>query len=183
MKLAGIDYSITGPAIAIYNTKDDFKFENVTYFYMTKQKSQTQQRFPNVYGTLFGDFQTDEERFNDISDWAMECLDDCDHIAMEGYAMGAKGKVFNLAENCGLLKHKLWANQYDFQIYAPSEIKKFATGKGNANKEAMYQAFLNDEEIDLHSTMIPNKKKVDGPVTDMVDAHYIVKLLKERLAS
>ena len=51
--------------------------------------------------------------------------------------MGSRGKVFNLAENTGLLKHKLWKHNIEVILQSPSSIKKFATTKGNANKNVM----------------------------------------------
>ena len=32
----------------------------------------------------------------------------CEQIAIEGYSMGSKGKVFNIAENTGVLKYKIY---------------------------------------------------------------------------
>ena len=59
---------------------------------------------------------------------------------IEDYSFGSKGRVFNLAENCGLLKYMLFKKGYRFFTVPPTVVKKFATGKGNANKEAMVKA-------------------------------------------
>lgn len=42
----------------------------------------------------------------------------------------------------GVLKLFCEENKIDYRSFAPSEIKKFATGKGNANKEKMIEAAL-----------------------------------------
>ncbi len=42
-------------------------------------------------------------------------------------------------------------------------LKKFATGKGNANKDEMYQALLRDQRDPLRArTMIPDDNEVDA---------------------
>ena len=57
---------------------------------------------------------------------------------------------------------------------APTTIKKFATGKGNANKEKLYDAFVEETGIDIRKTLdISNKSW--NPVSDIVDAYYIAK--------
>ena len=43
----------------------------------------------------------------------------------------------------GVLKLFCEENKINYRSFAPSEIKKFATGKGNANKDAMVQAAVN----------------------------------------
>jgi hypothetical protein len=53
-------------------------------------------------------------------------------------------------------------------------IKKFGCGKGNANKEAMIEAFELETSIDIREKCgIINKSW--NPITDIVDAYYICK--------
>ena len=66
-------------------------------------------------------------------------------IILEGYAFADKGQVFNIGENTGLLKHKLYKNNLHPHIVTPTEIKKCwktPRGKGNASKTDMYNAFV-----------------------------------------
>jgi len=95
-----------------------------------------------------------------------------DHIVIEDYAMGAKGRVFHLGENCGLLKHKLWHNGLTFSVIAPTALKKFATGKGNADKCAMVEAFRLRTGIDLPVHM-QGGKDCGSPVSDIVDSWFL----------
>lgn len=56
----------------------------------------------------------------------------------EGYAMGAKGKVFHLGELGGILR--LWSHRnttYPYIEVPPSTLKKYATGNGFADKTEM----------------------------------------------
>ena len=66
----------------------------------------------------------------------------CDYVGLEGYAYGASGRaIFQIAENCGLLKYKLWEAGIAVDIIPPTKVKKDATGKGNADKRKMVDAF------------------------------------------
>ena len=60
-------------------------------------------------------------------------------VALEDYAFAAKGRVFHIAENTGILKYKLFQQGIPLETISPSAVKKNATGKGNADKEMMYQ--------------------------------------------
>jgi len=48
-----------------------------------------------------------------------------------------------------------------------------ATGKGNADKEKMYEQFTKDTKIDLKKIFDMNK--LNNPVTDIIDSYYIAK--------
>ena len=105
--------------------------------------------------------------------WAvLQCID-ADVIVLEDYAMGAKGKVFHLGENCGLLKHKLWQRGLKFETVAPTALKKFASGKGNSDKCAMLNAFVKETGIDLMKQMDKESKDCGSPVSDVVDSFYL----------
>ena len=96
---------------------------------------------------------------------------------MEGYAYGAKGRVFNLAENMGLLKYKLYKHAIPVTIVEPSKVKKCATGKGNADKQVMYETFSKETNTDLKSVF--GQKTLSNPVTDVIDSYYVLKALIE----
>ncbi len=67
----------------------------------------------------------------------------------ENYAYAATGRVFNIGENTGILKYKLFQNHMMFDTVVPGTVKKFATGKGNAKKDQMRDAFVEDTGIEL----------------------------------
>jgi len=126
---------------------------------------------------------TDQERYENIASWVLTILAEFKKeevvILIEDYSFGSKGKVFNLAENCGILKYMLYKNGYKFFTVPPTVVKKYATGKGNATKEKMYEAFLNETFIDLHSIISPTTK-LGSPTTDIVDAWYIAKYMIDK---
>jgi Holliday junction resolvasome RuvABC endonuclease subunit len=73
----------------------------------------------------------------------------------------------------------LYKAQYKFFTVAPTVIKKYATGKGNATKEKMYEAFVKDTFVDLHSIISPTTK-LGSPTTDIVDAWYIARYMIDK---
>lgn len=73
----------------------------------------------------------------------------------------------------GTLKHKLYKLNKRFQSIVPGQIKKNATGKGNADKLKMYEQFKKDTGVDLVKEF--EQTKLNNPVTDIVDSYYIAK--------
>ena len=73
------------------------------------------------------------------------------------------------------LKLKLQRVAPTVSVFAPSEIKKFATGKGNANKMLMYEAFLEETGDDLALLFGIDTYNGESPVSDIVDSYYIAK--------
>jgi Holliday junction resolvasome RuvABC endonuclease subunit len=116
-------------------------------------------------------------RFDSISTWAMRYLTGLEQICIEGYAYGAKGKIFHIAENTGILKYKIYQLQIPLEIASPSQVKKMATGKGNATKDEMHDAFHKETNVNLIKTITPDRDDVISPVGDIVDSFYVCKYL------
>ena len=100
-----------------------------------------------------------------------------DRVAVEGYAFAATGRVFDVAENTGLLKYKLWSTETPFNTVSPPTVKKFATGSGAATKDKMHDAWMKDTGINLHEELTPKRERVGNPVSDIVDSYFICKHL------
>lgn len=182
MTLVGIDYSLTCPCVCVSNNK--IFTENYFYFLHSNKKYHGQTL--NINGDDHDDYDTDQQRYENIASWVLNILMPFDKsnvfILIEDYAFAAKGRVFNLAENCGTLKYLLYKNGYNFSTIAPSVIKKYATGAGNANKEAMWKAFFESTQIDLIDVFGSCKtKRLDSPVTDIVDSYYLTQWMHDSL--
>lgn len=177
MRVYGIDYSMTSPAVCILSDGEwSIRFLTQTEKHLKHYTFDTPLGKIEVAGDSYKDYSSQEERFDNISEWLMACLDDPEaKVVIEDYAMGAKGRVFNIAENCGLLKHKLWKEGFKFATVPPTVLKKFATGKGNADKNKMHSQFVLDTGIDLMKEMTPNAKDAGNPVSDVVDAFYLTR--------
>jgi crossover junction endodeoxyribonuclease RuvC len=118
------------------------------------------------------------DRYDDISSWALDILNDngVDQVYLEGYSYGSTGRVFSIAENTAVLKYNLWEELIHLEVIPPTTVKKYATGKGNASKEDMFNKF-NEENpnINLRELLTPRSAGVISPLNDIVDAYYILK--------
>ena len=62
---------------------------------------------------------------------------------LEGYSFGSQGRaVFDIAELGGCVRFLLYRLGVPFVDVPPATLKKFATGKGNAPKDAMIAASI-----------------------------------------
>jgi Holliday junction resolvasome RuvABC endonuclease subunit len=183
MVIAGIDYSLRGPAICVYNgeEKDPFCFTKCKFYYLTDTKKYAKTFLTNIHGNIFDEYNHDCQRYDSISSWAVDVCHGCEQVAIEGYAYNAKGRVFHIAENTGILKYKFYQQSIPVEIISPSEVKKRATDNGNANKNEMHEFFKKETGYNLAGIMTPMKKDVTNPVSDVVDAYYVCKCLYERI--
>lgn len=169
----GIDYSLTSPAVCI--APEPFSFETCRFFYFGLEKHILKTK--QFSGSLYPDnFLSQESRYDFLGEWALAILRqfEISEVAIEGYAFAAKGRVFNIGENTGLLKHKLWTNGYKINTVEPLKIKKFATGNGNASKRLMEQKFVEETGCDIRS-LLNQSEKSENPSSDIIDGYYIAK--------
>jgi Holliday junction resolvasome RuvABC endonuclease subunit len=176
--VAGIDYSLTSPAICIAEVRENkIKFEDCRFHYIKQKKNQNSVGVFNGYD--YPKYSDEMERYENLAEWVIERIRwyngrvKC--VYLEDYAFAATGRVFNIAENTGILKHRLKKNNFKFKTIPPTVIKKHASGKGNANKELMYETFLKETKIDLQSQLTPKSTKIINPVSDIIDSYYIAK--------
>jgi Holliday junction resolvasome RuvABC endonuclease subunit len=175
MIIAGIDYSMTTPACCIYDdSKGPFSFDKCEVFYLTQTKKY-ETRFNNVVGDYF-EYKDSMDRYDIISSYFIDRVLErgITKVFIEDYSLGSKGKVFHIAENTGVLKYRLWNFQVDVTGVPPTVIKKFATGKGNADKAKMQDAFMQENIIDLKHELKMTEKQWN-PSSDIIDAYWICK--------
>ena len=167
----GIDYSLTSPAICVNNEA------GLMFYYLTSKKKYIGMMSEEIVGYEHKEWTDPIERFKYISDFAMDIIGPCLNpmVYIEGYSYGSKGQaIFQIAENCGILKYRLQEEQIPYDTVVPSVVKKGATGKGNADKEMMYDAFVNETNIDVKSILAT--EKAGNPVSDIADAYFIQKV-------
>ena len=176
--IAGIDYSLTSPAICVGEIKEDnVKFEDCRFHFIRQTKSQKSFGVFNAYE--YPKYSSELERYESLAEWTVECIrwynGRVSMVYIEDYAFAATGRVFNIGENTGILKHYLKKCGFHFKMIPPTVIKKKTTGKGNANKELMYETFLTETNVDLQSKLSSKSTKIVNPVSDIVDSYYICK--------
>lgn len=186
--IAGVDYSINSPCVCIFDSEDSnpqFSI-NDCYFYLISVKKSECKSYLNDRIEIHHrnithepDFSVVRYMYNAEAFAEVLTAHDCVDVGIEDYAYAASGRVFHIGENCGILKSYMTANAISYNVYSPSEIKRFATGKGNANKEAMYEAFEQETGISLIDIIYKDRKipkiPIQSPVTDIIDAYYICK--------
>ena len=184
----GIDYSLSSPGVCVNTSEGEFKYEDCSFYYLThtkkydstfKEKIAFGQSTVEYKGTQHKLYTSEPERYNNIADWVIDIINsyvfwqEQPIIQIEDYSYGSTGRVFHIAENLGLLKYKLKMEcGWDYTLLPPSVIKKFATDKGNANKELMLEAFEKDTGVNLE-VLFDTKSK--SPITDVADAYFICK--------
>lgn len=172
--VAGIDYSMTSPAICVH-TGDTWDPSGCRFYFRT-DKAKLLINTELVKSTFIKPWSCNEERFKAGADWASDVLqgDTPSFIAIEGYAMGAKGLVFHIGENTGQLKYAVYKLGLPFIVPPPTVIKKFATGKGNAKKEVMIATFEAETGYKFRELLGQTGASL-SPTGDLADAYYMCK--------
>jgi len=178
---AGIDYSMTAPAITILKNKTTFE-----HYYITSTKKYSGHMAKDIYGFLMPEYSCNEERFDIIGNWAMKILQKhkIQDVCLEGYAMGATGKVFHIGENTGVLKNKLFKNGNNVIITPPTSIKAFArsylakddqkdsSGKlVKMDKEQMVKTYIHTTGRDIYKLM--GTTSSSGAINDICDSFFM----------
>lgn len=176
------------PCISLFEG-DAFSFKQTQVHFMIDKKS-LHGKFENITGWAYPDRLnlTNMSRFNYISQWAYDIIEDFepDQIAFEGYSMASQiGRAFDIAENTAFLKLKIIQGGANGKIkkiepilYAPTQVKKFAVGKGNSPKDIVIEKFIEETQVDLHGLFGIKTKKLDiNPISDIADSYFITKLL------
>jgi Holliday junction resolvasome RuvABC endonuclease subunit len=175
MILSGIDYSYTSPAICIYDTSKELKFENLL-FYNINDKKKLAGNYDNIHISTFPEYSSPEERYRNICSWASNILlaNNVKEACIEGYSFGASsGLVFNIAENASLIKQFMSIKQIPFDTPTPSQVKKNFTGKGNSKKDVMVNKFHETfPQIKIHEIL--NIKEMAKPIDDIVDSFAVM---------
>jgi len=181
MVYAGIDYSLNCPAMCIYNSDDgDFSHQNCRYYFNQRNLSQKEQLLrkswdiPNIFPNTQFDIDDYIPRYTLLADWFISILvlEGAKIVAMEDYALGAQGKVFNIAECTYALKSLMYSIGLEVHRFPPTLVKKHFTGKGNANKDLMVENYDLKYNIDIKSILCKNTS--DSPVSDIVDSHAML---------
>lgn len=186
----GIDYSITSPSICSFlGEKKDFSPKNCNFFYYNKRKQKNTQN--NIHQTIPQEsYKTPIQRFTRTANWAIRCIEVTRQaydypetlILIEDYSFGSKGKVFEIAENCGILKFLLEQENYNYQKISPTSLKKYATNSGKSTKEDMYNSFYTETQFDIKKVFSDKTtKNITTPISDIVDSYYLCSKIIEGL--
>jgi len=173
MIYCGLDMSITSPGLTIIDG------DSIEYYFrydIPKRKKVDIPSSFHPYPTC--DSKDDMYRYIDNANWIMKCINGREAaVVIEGYALGATGRVFNIAENCAVTKYVLHQAGIPIHIYGPGTIKKFATGNGVAKKGLMIHHFEKETSMDLYK--IFNKESASSPLSDIADSYFMAQFCKK----
>lgn len=126
------------------------------------------------------------------AEWIVSHLpQEIDFVGIEGFSYGSSGNSFIDIVGYGYAVRMALIKKYGpskFSVFSPGNVKKTA-GKGNANKEAIMQFFLDSQSEDLKNTefwknLTSGKlDKAKKPVDDLVDSFYVQECAKNFYAS
>ena len=203
----GIDFSLTSPAICVYKNNEYIfiSFFNDGGKDWKKSKSKSYKYHKDLcdiievipYTREIDSTNYRSEQKTKMSDALMivnliieklkTIIDDDVIIGLEGFSYGSiSSSTLDLAMYNSFLRMKLIESFGSdcLNIVSPTEGKKMLFGKGNAKKEDMIQAFIDnrlDDNILIDSGLWKycNKNGVDfkqpKPIDDLVDAYGILK--------
>ena len=185
----GIDPSINSTGVCIQKINDNNKEEAPIFFIIKPNKLTKKEQKINIENFnyiiynkedlskykskkshLFEYYKTLNiiDIANKLYDIIKDFIDDSTTVVMEGISYGSSLRtksIFDLAGLNYLIREKLIRNNINLNICPPAEIKKFASGKGNANKDILIEAFL---------VMFPQFTAIDK-IDDIVDAYFMCK--------
>ncbi len=90
------------------------------------------------FGTIRPRMKDGMSRLDEIVSRVMAIADHAETLLFEDLSFGSNDP--SAQERAGLaylIRHRLWKEGQSFFLVAPSRLKKFVTGKGNAKKELM----------------------------------------------
>lgn len=129
-------------------------------------------------GTLKPKKMAGPERLAWVRDKVLDLLDESGAtlVVIEGYSFGSKGRaVFNVGELGGVIRCALHDAGVEFVEVAPSTLKKYATGRGNAPKDEVLVAAVrrlgyggaDNNEADALWLLCAVSDALGGPLVEM----------------
>lgn len=115
-----------------------------------------------------------ELRAIDIRDFILTALKEyrVQHVIIEGLAFSSnQASAKQLAGLLFIIISNLYDNHYQYSIIPPSELKKHATNKGNADKVEMIEAIPKETIQTLEN--LSNKKSTQKLFYDISDSYHL----------
>ena len=136
MKILGIDFSLNGTGLSIFDSKN-ILFKKV-FTSVKKNYDLDKENF-----ILIPKFDNPEQKL----DWVCHEIINCtsyDFVVMEDHI----GSYYNWMDGYGIIKHYLRKNNKPYIMVPPTQLKRYA-GSGKADKDAMTELLKNEYKIDL----------------------------------
>lgn len=189
MRYVGVDYSVNSPAIVVDGREHGEGVSALLFSTAKRGRGLMTVELPD--GTPFHMTEVAKPEWDHPVERHVEKAkiilshipDECAGL-IEGYALGSSGgRVFDIAEACMAFKTLAFVRRgLVFDVQTPQKIKIHATGRGNATKDDMAEAFKEQAGFCMHEYL--GKKKADSsPCSDVVDAWFAAGLCRSSLGA
>lgn len=182
IKIAGCDLSKSSSGVVVETVDDDFNIVDVQYYGFADKKQN--ERPTIVPGNNPKNFSNDYQRYKFIADYICDWCKDCTYISVEDIATHAQGMIIDLAELEGHIKMRLFEMGKKIRLYSVKSNKKFFSGRGDADKIGMRDAFNAWTEIKPDISDLPfvdDGKSGVKPTSDIIDATALCEFLRFEL--
>jgi Holliday junction resolvasome RuvABC endonuclease subunit len=172
--IIGIDYSVTSPAIVA-------KIDGGYKFFCYRQKKKHKVMHADLVMLEYPLYNSAEQRFDLLASGLLGAVEK--HAGrpssafIEAYAYSGSGMITTIAEATGCIKQMLYKSGVGYTPLIASSIKKHASGKGNASKREMVDAFKKEYgqcPYTWFDIKDDGKEKIPSPVSDIVDAYFVL---------
>lgn len=121
--------------------------------------------------TVIKSKKTGPARLDQIADKVLELVhgNKANIAVIEGYSYGSFNGGERLGELGGVVRTELWRRDIQYVEVAPNSLKKYATGKGNASKDAVLVSGVHRSHIQF----VDNNACDAWWLWQMGEAHYM----------
>ena len=187
MKICGIDPSIKSSGQVVMTLDDDTLDIQDIQFYgytTTKMYAISEGNVNIVYLGSYDDYRArcmpdrQEQTYGIIASH----LEGVSFVGMEDYATSKtkkdSGSILQIAEFCGGIRYMLYTRGMGIINFGIGQIKRFATGNGDAGKPDMCIAFANEYPDWYPSEIFAKLHQYESPHNDLCDAFWMCEILR-----
>ena len=152
MIVLGIDQSLTGSGVSIIDIDGIIEIDGIQGKQLIKSTKKGVKRLIDIKNQIL----VLNDKFKP------------DYVAMEGYGFMTKGRAFELGELGGMLKVMFTELGKEPMIIHPSHLKKYITGKGNADKSIMLMGIYKKYGIEFDNHNIADSFGISKMALDIM---------------
>ena len=160
MKVLGIDFSLNGTGLALYDGK------NIIFKKVFTTVKKDEEKDPEVF-IFIPKTKDTMGKIDEVAQIVVDCTD-YDYVCMEDHI----GRYFNWMDGYGVIKYLLRQKKKPYIMVSPTMVKKFA-GNGKADKNMMSFFLKNDFGFDFDSIGKLANNIVDASWMAILGNHYL----------